>query len=68
VKITRRYENDTLDDTRITPYLKMPPSEAVNVYVVFQYIIQPSSLHLSPVTVIDITERERRTICAQLDQ
>jgi hypothetical protein len=40
----------------------------MNVYVVFQYIIQPSSLHLSLVTVIDITGREKRTICAQLDQ
>jgi hypothetical protein len=46
----------------------MPPSEAVNAYEVSQYVVQPSSLDLSLVAALDITERERRTTCTQLDQ
>jgi hypothetical protein len=45
----------------------MPPSEAINAYEVFQYVIQPSSLDLSPVIDLDITGRERRTTHTQLD-
>jgi hypothetical protein len=36
-KIIRRCGADTLDDIRATPYPKISPSEAVNVYGVFQY-------------------------------
>jgi hypothetical protein len=46
----------------------MPPSEAINVYIIFQYMIQPSSMNSSLVIAIGITERERRTICTQIDQ
>jgi hypothetical protein len=45
-KVTHRCESDTLDDTRATPYPKMPPSEVVNAYGVSQYVVQSSSLDL----------------------
>jgi hypothetical protein len=46
----------------------MPLSEAINAYEVSQDWIQPLSLDLSLITALDITERERRTSCTQLDQ
>jgi hypothetical protein len=61
-KITRKCEIDTLDDIRTTPCPKMSSSKAVNTYGVSQYVVQPSSLDLSLVPVLDIIERERRTI------
>jgi hypothetical protein len=60
--------NDSLNDTRAIPCPKMPPSEAVNAYEVSQYRVQLSSLDLSLVTALDITGRERRTTCTQLDK
>jgi hypothetical protein len=59
VEITHRCESDTLDDTRATPYPKMPPSEVVNAYGVSQNVVQPLSLDLSLVTTFGITEREK---------
>jgi hypothetical protein len=46
-EVTCKCRSDTLDDTRATPYSKMPPSEVVNAYKVSQYVIQPLSLDLS---------------------
>jgi hypothetical protein len=68
VKITRRCGSDTLDDARATPCPKMPPFEAVNTYLVSHYVVQPSSLNLSPVTALGIVGRERRDTCTELDQ
>jgi hypothetical protein len=68
MKITHRCGSDTLDDTRATPWPKMPPSGAVNAYGVSQHVVQPSSLDPSLVIAIDITGRERRTTGTQLDQ
>jgi hypothetical protein len=37
VEITRRCRSDILNNTRATPYPKVPPSEVVNAYGVSQY-------------------------------
>jgi hypothetical protein len=67
-KDKRRCGSDILNDTKETPCPKMPLSEAINAYEVSQDWIQPLSLDLSLITALDITERERRTSCTQLDQ
>jgi hypothetical protein len=36
--------SDTLDDTRATPYSKMPHSAVVNAYDASQYRVQPSGV------------------------
>jgi hypothetical protein len=46
----------------------MSPSEVVNDYGISRYGVQPLSLDLLLVTILGITERERRTACTQLDQ
>jgi hypothetical protein len=59
VEIIRQYGSVILDDTRTIPYPKIPPSEAVNAYG-SSSIVQPSSLDVPLVTVLDITkEREK---------
>jgi hypothetical protein len=40
-------KSKSLDDTRATPYPKMPPSEAVYTYGVSQYGVQPSGVWTS---------------------
>jgi hypothetical protein len=39
--------SESLDDTRATPCLKMPPLEAVYTYGVSQYRVQPSGVWTS---------------------
>jgi hypothetical protein len=46
----------------------MPPSEVVNGYGVSQHRVQPLSPHLSLEIALNVTGRERRTTCIQLDQ
>jgi hypothetical protein len=46
----------------------MPPSEVVNGYGVSQHRVQPLSPHLSLEITLNVTGRERRTTCIQLDQ
>jgi hypothetical protein len=41
-KITRGCGSNTLNDTRVTPCPKMPPSEVVNAYRISQYEVQLS--------------------------
>jgi hypothetical protein len=52
--------SESLDDTRVTSYPTVSPSEAVNAYDLSARV-QPSNLDHSLVNVLGIIERKRRT-------
>jgi hypothetical protein len=46
-EFTRRCESDTLNDTRVTSYHKIPSLKTVNDYGVSKYVVYPSNPDLS---------------------